>query len=219
VSVLSNQVTVQLKFAYKRLIVLTQITAQFVKLGGLRHKTTTVHNFVKTAPLHLVGDMLIASATYVRLCKITYKKKGITMNDSSSIPKFENIRLEHEARRWGYVKDVARRDGMPLSKAAQFYNIDIKVVGANEFDEVVISEKKEKRSAKYASIDKYIKENVGSEITTQEVADISGFSYPTAVKYITDHPNSFRKLARGKFEIRDGEADKKEELSRGKEID
>lgn len=140
------------------------------------------------------------------------------MSDSLPIPKFENIRLKHEARRWEYVKDIARRDGLPLSKAAQFYNIDIKVVGADEFAEVVVSEKKEKRSAKYAAIEKFCKENVGTEVTTQQVADIAGFSYPTAVKYITEHPNDFRKVVRGKFEIRDAGADKKAELSQGKAL-
>lgn len=128
---------------------------------------------------------------------------------------FEKIRLEREAQRWEYVKQIARRDGMSLSKAAQHYNIDTKVIGADEFSEIVISEKKSKRKDKYAAADKFVSENVFEIITPTQLADIAGFSYPTAVKYINDHPHHFRKVARGQYEIRHPESDKKKEVHQG----
>lgn len=135
----------------------------------------------------------------------------------SIIPKNEDetLRLEREAQRWEYVKEVARRDGMSLSKAAQHYNIDSKVIGADEFSEIVISETKSKRKDKYAAADSYVAENVYEVISPAQLAEVSGFSYPTAMKYISDHPNHFRKVARGQYEIRDPETDRKSEMSNG----
>jgi hypothetical protein len=138
---------------------------------------------------------------------------------SSPISKFnEEERLRHEARRWEYVKAVARRDGLTLAKAAVFYNIDTRVITEHEFAEAA-TEKKSRRSDKYAAIEKFCRDNVGTEVTTQQLADIGGVSYPTAVKYISDKPNTFRKVGRGKFEIRDEDADRKADLhnSRGKD--
>jgi hypothetical protein len=130
----------------------------------------------------------------------------------------EEERLRHEARRWEYVKAVARRDGMSLAKAAQHYSIDERVISEHEFAEVAV-EKKSKRSDKYAAIKKFCRDNVGAEVTTQQVADIGGISYPTALKFVTDYPNTFRKTGRGKYEIRDEDADRKADLhnSKGKD--
>lgn len=127
---------------------------------------------------------------------------NIPKNDS------EKIRLEREAQRWGYVKEIAHRDGMGLAKAAQHYNIDHKVIGADEFSEIIISEKKSKRKDKYALADKFVSENVYEVITTAQLAEVSGFSNATAVKYINDHPHHFRKVQRGQYEIRDPKLDR-----------
>lgn len=130
---------------------------------------------------------------------------NIPKNDS------EKIRLEREAQRWEYVKQIAHRDGMSLAKAAQYYSIDTKVVGADEFSEIVISEKKGKRKDKYSQADKFISENVYEIISPAQLAEVSGFSYATAVKYINDHPHHFRKVQRGQYEIRDPKLDKERE--------
>ena len=131
------------------------------------------------------------------------------MSDNPITQNSEALRLEREAQRWEYVKQIARRDGMSLSKAAQHYNIDKKVIGADEFSEIVISEKKSKRKDKYTAADKFVSENVFEVVTPTQLAEAPGFSYPTAVKYINDHPNHFKKVARGQYEIRNPESDRK----------
>jgi hypothetical protein len=135
------------------------------------------------------------------------------MTDDISIPqnKVEQERLEREAQRWEYVKEVARREGMSLAKAALHYNIDKKVIEKDELSEIVISDKKNRRKDKYATADKFCRDNVGTVVTPAQLAEVSGFSYPTAVKYINDHPHHFRKAVRGQYEIRDPKVDKKQE--------
>jgi hypothetical protein len=132
------------------------------------------------------------------------------MDRDSIIQKQEEDRLRREEQRWAYVKEIARRDGMSLARAASYYSIDRKVIGPDELSEVVL-ERKNKRKDKYEAADKFVKENVFALITPAELAELAGFSYPTALKYINDRPNHFKKVNRGQYEIRDPESDKKNE--------
>ena len=83
-------------------------------------------------------------------------------------------------------------------------NVALEVFGV---DKESVS-KKPKRSDKYEAIKKWCAENVFAEVTTTEIADIGEISYQTALKYIADNPHTFRKVGRGKYEVRDPKADR-----------
>lgn len=133
----------------------------------------------------------------------------------SGIPKNadDEERLKREAQRWEYVKEIAHKNGMSLAKAASHWSIDRNVIKADELLEIGTSDKKSRRKDKYSAADKFCKDSVGTTITPTQLAEVSEFSYPTAVKYINDHPHHFRKVARGQYEIRDPKVDKKQEAN------
>lgn len=68
--------------------------------------------------------------------------------------------------------------------------------------------KKPKRADKYDAIKKWCDENVFAEVTANDLAEIGEISYQTALKYIADNPHTFRKIGRGKYEVRDPKADR-----------
>lgn len=65
-----------------------------------------------------------------------------------------------------------------------------------------------KRSDKYQSIIDWTQEHLYEEVTPQTIMDIGGISYPTALKFISDRPDIFRKVKRGVYELRDPQADR-----------
>ena len=65
-----------------------------------------------------------------------------------------------------------------------------------------------KRSEKYQSIVDWTQEHLYEEVTPQTIMDIGGISYPTALKFISDRPDIFRKIKRGVYELRDPQADR-----------
>lgn len=69
------------------------------------------------------------------------------------------------------------------------------------------------RKEKYSALNSWCKENIGYQVTTKELAEIGEISYPTALKYITDRPDIFWKVARGTYEVRDPAADRKKDKS------
>ncbi len=67
--------------------------------------------------------------------------------------------------------------------------------------------KSEKRSDKYDAFIDWSKAHIFEQYTTEQLVEISGFSYPTTLKFIQDSP-SFRKIKKGLWEIRDPKADR-----------
>jgi hypothetical protein len=67
--------------------------------------------------------------------------------------------------------------------------------------------KSEKRSDKYDAFIDWTKAHTFEQYTTEQLVEISGFSYPTTLKFIQDSP-SFRKIKKGLWEIRDPKADR-----------
>jgi hypothetical protein len=70
--------------------------------------------------------------------------------------------------------------------------------------------KTEKRSDKYDAFTDWAKSHVFEQYTTEQLVEISSFSYPTALKFIQDSP-VFRKIKKGLWEIRDPKADREAE--------
>jgi hypothetical protein len=72
-------------------------------------------------------------------------------------------------------------------------------------------EPKVKRADKYDSVYKWLDENPGTQVTTQELCDVSEMSYPTTLKFIDNNPQYFRKIKRGTYEVRNPKAEREAE--------
>lgn len=64
-----------------------------------------------------------------------------------------------------------------------------------------------KRADKYDALLSWARDHVYEEFTTEELVEVSGFSYPTTLKFLQDSP-TFRKVKKGLWEVRDAEADR-----------
>lgn len=69
-----------------------------------------------------------------------------------------------------------------------------------------------KRSDKYDALLAWAKDRLFEQFTTEQIVEVSGFSYPTTLKFLQQSP-TFRKIKKGLWEIRDPETDRKSEKS------
>lgn len=69
-----------------------------------------------------------------------------------------------------------------------------------------------KRSDRYDALLDWSKDHLFEQFTTEQIVEISGFSYPTTLKFIQESP-TFRKVKKGLWEVRDADADRKAEKS------
>lgn len=67
-----------------------------------------------------------------------------------------------------------------------------------------------RRADKYDALLDWAKDHLFEQFTTDQLVEVSGFSYPTTLKFLQESP-TFRKIKKGIWEIRDAEADKKAE--------
>jgi hypothetical protein len=76
-----------------------------------------------------------------------------------------------------------------------------------EIDMEDVTAKAEKRSDKYDAFIDWSKAHLFEQYTTEQLVEISGFSYPTTLKFAQESP-VFRKIKKGLWEIRDPKADR-----------
>lgn len=95
---------------------------------------------------------------------------------------------------------------MSPQELSTYYSID-RSVSALVFG-IVDTPKKTKRTNPRESALAWASNNLHAEITSKQLADEIGASLPTALKIIDSRPDVFRKTARGKWEIRDAQADR-----------
>lgn len=67
-----------------------------------------------------------------------------------------------------------------------------------------------KRADKYDALLEWAKDRLFEQFTTEQIVEVSGFSYPTTLKFIQESP-TFRKVKKGLWEIRDADADREAE--------
>lgn len=67
--------------------------------------------------------------------------------------------------------------------------------------------KPEKRANKWRALEEWAKKSTYQEVTTEQVVEISGFSYSTVINYLKTSPY-FRKIQRGQWEVRDPKEDR-----------
>ncbi len=69
-----------------------------------------------------------------------------------------------------------------------------------------------KRADKYDALLEWAKDHLFEQFTTEQIVEVSGFSYPTTLKFLQESP-TFRKVKKGLWEVRDADADRKSEKS------
>lgn len=122
-----------------------------------------------------------------------------------------------------HVLQVWKKDGgkgSPIRFMAS-YSIPENVIAdvASEFcgievdeDSVVEEARPTRRADKWDSFLKWAKDKVFQQFTTEELVEVSGFSYQTTLKFVSENP-TFRKVKRGLWEVRDAKADREAEKS------
>ena len=69
-----------------------------------------------------------------------------------------------------------------------------------------------KRSDKYDALLDWAKDHLFEQFTTEQIVEVSGFSYQTTLKFLQESP-TFRKVKKGLWEVRDADADRKSDKS------
>lgn len=69
-------------------------------------------------------------------------------------------------------------------------------------------EPKQRRSDKYVQVYQWLDSNPGVEVTTAGLTEVADISYSTALKFIENNPQYFRKVKRGTYQVRDPKAER-----------
>ena len=109
-----------------------------------------------------------------------------------------------ETERANYCREA--NPNMTPQELTAYYSID-RTVSALLFG-IIDQPKKTKRANPQQAAMAWAGNNVFAEITSKQLAEQIGASLPTALKIIDGRPDVFRKLGRGKWEIRDATADR-----------
>ena len=67
-----------------------------------------------------------------------------------------------------------------------------------------------KRSEKWRALEDWAKQHFLEEVTTEQMVEVAGFSYPTVLNYLKTSPY-FRKIKKGVWEVRDPKSDRARE--------
>lgn len=106
------------------------------------------------------------------------------------------------------IEILALNNGEPgQDKILRQYAIPETIIKEMEIDSANGTIKK-KRVDKAKTVTSWLKENVGAQITGQQLAEIGEFSYTHAMKMISDNVGIFSKIKRGLYEVRDPEAER-----------
>jgi hypothetical protein len=109
-----------------------------------------------------------------------------------------------ETERANYCREA--NPGMTTQELSAYYSID-RSVSALVFG-IIDQPKKTKRANPTQTALTWAGNNLFAEISSKQLADAIGASLPTALKIIDSRPDVFRKLGRGKWEVRDATADR-----------
>ena len=137
--------------------------------------------------------------------------------DEFKVPSDEVNRISQQTRAL-YVLMGWNGTGSP-ARLLSSYSIPTDIITdlvAEYYDETVAVEElttpRPKRADKYDAMLDWAKGHLFEQYTTEQLVEISGFSYPTTLKFLQDSP-TFRKVKKGLWEVRDAVADKKADKS------
>jgi len=166
-----------------------------------------------------VDTMFISDETINRKHREMWDEAVAEYGDTFKVPA-EVIARISETTRALYVLQTWNRNGASgnpakfLASYSVYPDILLEVVKdycsieIDSMEEVVA--KPEKRSDKYDAFLDWTKAHLFEQYTTEQLVVISGFSYPTTLKFVQDSP-VFRKIKKGLWEIRDPKADREAE--------
>jgi predicted transcriptional regulator len=149
----------------------------------------------------------------IELATTEYKAEFLKMveeyGNASDVPA-DDQRLLSEKLRASYA--IHANPDTPIHQVLKTYSIDSRVWGDFVDDaEDMKKERKLSRKEKHASVLTWASHHVGEKIELTKLMDTCGIAYSMAKKITEDHPDVFRKVKRGHFEIRDPKADREAE--------
>lgn len=97
---------------------------------------------------------------------------------------------------------MAMNDGADVAKTLRFYNVWNSVIAEFVSEEAVLAERRVKRADKYQAIIDWCHDHPYEQVTAPQVAEVGSVSYPTALKFINDRVDLFKKIKRGVYEVR-----------------
>lgn len=112
-----------------------------------------------------------------------------------------------EVLRAAYILTQHRDEPNPV-KLLRRYMVAERIIRLCLADGAVEVERTVKRVDKYRAITDWCNAHVYEQVTPVQVAEIGGVSYPTALKFINDRVDLFRRVKRGVYEIRDVRAER-----------
>ena len=138
---------------------------------------------------------------------------------ATSVPK-EVVADINERVRSAYVLMLWKKEGSSGSPAKflRSYSISEQVIAdmvtsycGLEVSEEELSLKTERRADKHQSFLNWTGDHIFEQYTTEQLVEVSGFSYPTTLKILQESPH-FRKVKKGLWEVRDPKADRQAEV-------
>jgi hypothetical protein len=163
---------------------------------------------------NLISEAL-AKSVHAELWEKAEKEYG----QATSVPK-EVVADIGERVRSAYVLAIWNRDGATgnPAKFLRSYSVSENVIAdmvssycGIEVTEEEVSMKTERRADKHQSFLDWSKDHLFEQYTTDQLMEVSGFSYPTTLKILQESPN-FRKVKKGLWEVRDPKADREAEV-------
>lgn len=119
-----------------------------------------------------------------------------------------------------YVLEMWERNGRSGSPLAMLKHYSVMDSVISHFAEAYIPKnvskldnsaaRPEKRKTKWSAFDKWAKEHQSEQYTTDQLVEISGFSYPTTLKYVSESP-LFVKVKKGLWQVADPNAGDEEQ--------
>lgn len=100
------------------------------------------------------------------------------------------------------------RSGSPLSMLKHYSVMDSVITTLidnyvpKNLSQQASTGKPESRKNKWGAFDKWSQEHQGEQYTTDQLVEISGFSYPTTLKYVSESP-LFIKVKKGLWQVAD----------------
>ena len=116
----------------------------------------------------------------------------------------ETIRALYVLEKWAREEGAAGAKALPtLRYYAVVPSVITHVMSTYLPDmgvENIVAERPEKRKNRWATFDKWTKEHQGEQFTTDQLCEISGFSYPSTLNYVKSSP-LFTRVKKGIWEV------------------
>ena len=115
-----------------------------------------------------------------------------------------------ETLRASYIL-ASNKDANPAT-ILRHYGIPTTVIATilGDTDDCNAPQRKQKRADKYQTIIDWCYDHALEQVSVNQIAEVGQVTYPTALKFINDRVDLFRKVKRGVYEVRDAKAERAE---------